>query len=325
MKWGKPLAEKIQKTMELPKSLIVSVLGPRDSNLHIIKKKIDANISVVDDGLSVFGVEQEVLVLEKVIEKLIQMAYAKDEINQSTVQLLIQQARSDSGIFAPSENSVIAKIRNKEFKVRTAGQQRYLDSLRKNDITVCVAPPGSSKTYTADVYGLHLLTTKQIDKIIITRPLIEAGGEKVGAEPGDMATKMYNWNLPCLDVFERTLGKEGLDKAIADGKIEMLPLGRMRGLSFYRTYCIADEMQNSSIVLAKLIVTRIGDGSKVVICGDVDQKDSWQESGLEYLASLPYNIDGMGVVRMDDSDVVRHPIITRLLKAFSDKDSVRHL
>ena len=175
-------------------------------------------------------------------------------------------------------------------------------------------------TFSAVAYGLNLLRNKDVDKIIITRPLVEAGGEEVGIEPGTITEKLYNWMLPCLDVFERVLGKSQLEKYIEDGKIQMLPLGRMRGLSFYHSFCIADEMQNSSITLAKLIATRIGEGSKIVICGDPMQRDFRGESGLDYLARSLDGISGVGVIRMSDTDVVRHGLIPKILKAFEDTD-----
>lgn len=175
-------------------------------------------------------------------------------------------------------------------------------------------------TFSAVAYGLSLLRNKDVDKIIITRPLVEAGGEEVGIEPGTITEKLYNWMLPCLDVFERVLGKSQLEKYIEDGKIQMLPLGRMRGLSFYHSFCIADEMQNSSITLAKLIATRIGEGSKIVICGDPMQRDFRGESGLDYLARSLDGISGVGVIRMSDADVVRHGLIPKILKAFEDTD-----
>lgn len=176
-------------------------------------------------------------------------------------------------------------------------------------------------TFTAVSYGIHMLCNNEIDKIIITRPLIDAGGEEVGIEPGTITDKLYNWMLPCLDVFEQVLGKSMLQKYIENGKIQMLPLGRMRGLSFHNVFCIADEMQNASVILAKLIVTRIGEGSKIVVCGDPQQTDLRDISGLSYLSRTLSEIPGIGVITLGKEDVVRHGLISKMLDAFEKEDS----
>jgi phosphate starvation-inducible PhoH-like protein len=309
-----------QTTIEIPEFLdIVELLGTKDAYLNMIKRDTDCKMSVRGDQIDVFGSDIEVDRICAVFDRMMQITAAKQGLTTTDVALFLKQSREGS-IYIPEEDNVILKYGKKEIRTKTAGQTRYLQSLRDNDITICTAPPGASKTFTAVAYGLNMLINREIDNIIITRPLVEAGGEKIGAEPGDMNTKLTNWMLPCLDVFERVLGKEQLQSHIDKDKIRMIALGRMRGLSFYRSFVIADEMQNSSIVLAKLVATRIGEQSKICIIGDPAQKDSDRRSGLDYLEHACKNIDGVGVVKMGNEDVVRHPIITKLLDAFDKED-----
>lgn len=314
------MTEPLQTIIVVPRTIdIVDVLGAKDCMLNIVKKITKVQIQVNDNKISIFGIQDDVDDAEKLFNLLVELASTKNMVSSHDFEIMANQTINDYRLNETDEN-VIIRHHGKEIRVRTPGQLEYLRSLRNNDITICSSPAGASKTYTAVVYGIYLLREKLIDKIIITRPMIEAGGEKIGAEPGDMTDKLTNWLLPCLDVFERILGKDILNDYIQRGKIQMFPLGRMRGLSFYRTYCIADEMQNSSIVLAKLLVTRIGEGSKIVVCGDTDQKDGNGISGLEYLSMSLTGIDGCGIIKMTDKDVVRHPLIPKLLNAFKASD-----
>ena len=193
--------------------------------------------------------------------------------------------------------------------------------MRCNAITICIAPPGASKTYTAVCYALSQLINKNVDTIVISRPMVSAKGEAdLGALPGTADEKFSLYALPMMDVFERVLGREKLDSYIEKGKIKMLPLGYMRGCSLYKTFLLVDEAENMNTILGKLAVTRLGEDSKIVLCGDLVQQDSKGESGLEYLANSLKDVSGIGVVRMTEADVVRHALITKMLNAFAAYD-----
>lgn len=311
----------VSERMRIPNYISpLLVLGEKDKNLQEIRKYSPCKIKYnpEDESFSVFGTQEEVNSLKEVLDDIYSRISKDENFSRSDIGVMFNIA--DQKV-EESDETVVLSYHGKKIRTKTKGQLEYVRSMRTNDITICIGFPGSSKTYTAVAYGLSLLKNKEIEKIIITRPLIEAGGEEVGIEPGTITEKLYNWMLPCLDVFERVLGKGMLENYIEDGKIQMLPLGRMRGLSFYRSFCIADEMQNSSVILAKLIATRIGEGSKIVVCGDPMQKDQKGESGLDYLARSLSGIEGIGVVRMSESDVVRHGLIPKILKAFETADA----
>lgn len=321
------MEKNIQQTISLPTRYIstIDVLGPKDSFLNLIRQDTAVKIAVnKEEEISLYGPVDEVKRIESVLNKLIDIAANHEQMTVNEVGILLNQSKDESGIYEPQDDSLILKYGKKEIHTRTQGQQRYLDSLRKNDITICIGGAGCGKTMVSVCYGLYLLYNKDVDKIVITRPMVNAKGEAdLGALPGDLIEKFSLFSLPMVDVFERMLGKERLDEYIDKGKIQMLPLGYMRGVSMYRTYCLADEMQNASITLAKLLATRIGEESKIVACGDPMQQDFSGESGLNYLANSLEGIQGAGIIRMSDSDIVRHPMITKMLKAFDEYDKRR--
>lgn len=306
--------EHIQINVSIPRGIdTVNVFGPSDNYIKAIKEQIDNTLRINlgnSDGqnvISVFGKKESVKAAEEVLEKLIEIACSKDEVSTDEVRMFAKQS-ADGGIFDNSDSSTtILKYGKKEIKVRTEGQLKYLNSMRHNAITVCIAPAGASKTYTAVCYALSQLINKNIDTIVISRPMVSAKGEAdLGALPGTADEKFSLYALPMMDVFERVLGREKLDSYIEKGKIKMLPLGYMRGCSLYKTFLLVDEAENMNTILGKLAVTRLGEDSKIVLCGDLVQQDSKGESGLEYLANSLKGVSGIGVVRMTEADVVRH-------------------
>lgn len=315
----------IQKTVEVPEYVdLVALLGAKDKNLDAIKADTFVKISVNGDNrIYLFGKDSEVDRIISVFDKMMEYLDTQKQLSKEDVEWLLQRSHNGS-LFEDVDAQTILKYGKKEIKARTKGQVEYLQSLRDNYITVCIAGPGAGKTMVAVCYALNMLTNKEIDKIIVTRPMVEAKGENdLGALPGEVNDKLNLYMLPMLDVFERTLGKEKLANYIEHGKIQMLPLGYMRGLSLYKTCLIADEFENSNITLAKLLVTRLGESSKIVICGDPIQQDAHGESGLNYLANALQNVHGAGIIRMSNEDIVRHPMIVRMLNAFEQYDSKR--
>lgn len=313
----------IQKTIDVPKYVdLVALLGVKDRNLDAVKDDTSLKISVNGDNkIYLFGEDGEIDRIIKVFEKMMEYLDTQKQLSKEDVEWILQRSHTDE-LHNTTGQETILKYGKKEIKARTKGQIDYLHSLRNNYITICIGGPGAGKTMVAVCYALSLLINKEIDKIIITRPMVEAKGENdLGALPGEINNKLNLYMLPMLDVFERTLGKEKLTNYIERGKIQMLPLGYMRGISLYKTCLIADEFENSNITLAKLLVTRLGESSKIVICGDPIQQDSCGESGLDYLAHSLQGTSGAGVIRMSNTDIVRHPMITRMLDAFERYDN----
>lgn len=247
----------IQVNVSIPRGIdAVNVLGPSDRYVRAVKEQIDDTLRVnlgrskEENNIVIFGKEKSVHQAQEVFEKLIEIACSKDDISTDEVQLLAKQS-ADGGIFDNSGSSTtILKYGKKEIKVRTEGQLEYLNSMRCNAITICIAPPGASKTYTAVCYALSQLINKNVDTIVISRPMVSAKGEAdLGALPGTADEKFSLYALPMMDVFERVLGREKLDSYIEKGKIKMLPLGYMRGCSLYKTFLLVDEAENMNTIL----------------------------------------------------------------------------
>ena len=315
----------VQKTIEVPEYVdLVALLGAKDKNLDAIRADTAIKISINGDNrIYLFGKDEEVDRIISVFDKMVEYLDTQKKLSTEDVEWLLQRSH-DGSLYENVDEQIILKYGKKEIKARTKGQVEYLNSLRNNYVTVCIGGPGAGKTMVAVCYALSLLINKDIEKIVITRPMVEAKGERdLGALPGEVNDKLNLYMLPMLDVFERTLGKEKLLNYIEHGKIQMLPLGYMRGLSLYKTCLIADEFENSNITLAKLLVTRLGESSKIVICGDPIQQDNKGESGLNYLANALQNVPGAGIIRMSNEDIVRHPMITRMLEAFDRYDNER--
>lgn len=319
------MEKNIQQTISLPTRYVstIDVLGPKDSFLNLIRQDTAVKIAVnKEEEISLYGPIDEVKRIESVLNKLIDIAANHEQMTVNEVGILLNQSKDVAGIYEPQDDSLILKYGKKEIRTRTQGQQKYLDSLRNNDITICIGAPGTSKTFTAVCYGLSLLASKEIDKIIITRPMVEAKGENsLGSLPGEINDKLGLWVLPMMDVFERVLGRERLEAYVESDKIRMMPVGYMRGVSLKDTYFLVDEGANLSITLAKLVVTRLGEASKIVICGDTVQQDTYGESGLTYLANSLQGISGIGIIHMQESDIVRHQLISKMLNAFERYDN----
>ena len=317
--------ESVQKTIDIPQYLdAVALLGAKDRNLDTLKKSTSVKISINGgDKISLFGEKTEVDKIIQVLEKMMEYLSEEQKLSCQDVEFIINQYNNCSEL-GNQDEAVILKYGKKQWRVRTKGQLEYLRSMRENDITICTAPAGASKTFTAVCFAIQCLIDKHCDinRIVITRPMVAAKGEAdLGALPGELEDKMSIFTLPLMDVFERVLGVEKLQNYMDHEKIKMLPLGHMRGISLENTICLCDEFQGTNPILAKLAVTRLGENSKIIIFGDPVQQDSRGMSGLTYLAESLKDIDKIGIITMGDDDIVRHPLIPKMLKAFERYDN----
>ena len=203
------------------------------------------------------------------------------------------------------------------------GQRAYVDGIRKNGVTFGIGPAGTGKTYLAVCLAVQAYKQKQADKIILTRPAVEAG-EKLGFLPGDLQTKVDPYLRPLYDALEEMLGTETYQKLMERGTIEVAPLAYMRGRTLSNAFIILDEAQNTTREQMKMFLTRLGDGSKMVVTGDVTQIDlpDGKRSGLEHAVSVLKNVEGVAAIYLTDKDVVRNPLVMRIVRAY-DGDSAR--
>lgn len=295
------------------------VLGTFDENLNLIMSELGVNLRVDGVNVIVSGVEDRVIQAASVLENLFTLADNGESLDKGRVAYCIELAKEGkaSDITKLSSGVVAITSRGKPIKCKTVGQKRYVDSIRENSVVFGIGPAGTGKTYLAVCLAVQAFKQKQVDKIILTRPAVEAG-EKLGFLPGDLQTKVDPYLRPLYDALQEMLGLETYTKLMERGSIEIAPLAYMRGRTLSNAFIILDEAQNSTREQMKMFLTRLGDGSKMVITGDVTQIDlpDGKKSGLEHAAAVLKDVEGIGIVRLNDKDVVRNPLVMRIVRAY---------
>lgn len=296
------------------------VLGSFDENLNIIMRRLGVVIRV--DGLSfvVEGAAEDKLVqAASVLESLLTLAGNGEAVDKGRVEYCIELAADGKAqdITKLSSDTVAITYRGRPVKCKTVGQKAYVDAVKSESITFGIGPAGTGKTYLAVCLAVQAMKQKQADKIILTRPAVEAG-EKLGFLPGDLQTKVDPYLRPLYDALQEMLGLETYTKLMERGLIEIAPLAYMRGRTLSNAFVILDEAQNTTREQMKMFLTRLGDGSKMVITGDVTQIDlpNGKSSGLEHAASVLKEVEGVKIIYLTDRDVVRNPLVMRIVRAY---------
>ncbi len=300
-------------------------LGTFDENVNRIMQELGVIVRV--DGVTVIisGAEERVNLAAEVTENLLALARKGEDIDCGRVTYCVELAKEGKAkdITKLASGTVAITSRGKPVKCKTVGQRAYVDGIRKNGVTFGIGPAGTGKTYLAVCLAVQAYKQKQADKIILTRPAVEAG-EKLGFLPGDLQTKVDPYLRPLYDALEEMLGKETYHKLMERGTIEVAPLAYMRGRTLSNAFIIVDEAQNTTREQMKMFLTRLGDGSKMVVTGDVTQIDlpDGKRSGLEHAVSVLKDVEGVAAIYLTDKDVVRNPLVMRIVRAY-DGDSAR--
>ena len=300
-------------------------LGTFDENVNRIMQELGVIVRV--DGVTVIisGAEERVNLAAEVTENLLALARKGEDIDCGRVTYCVELAKEGKAkdITKLASGTVAITSRGKPVKCKTVGQRAYVDGIRKNGVTFGIGPAGTGKTYLALCLAVQAYKQKQADKIILTRPAVEAG-EKLGFLPGDLQTKVDPYLRPLYDALEEMLGTETYQKLMERGTIEVAPLAYMRGRTLSNAFIILDEAQNTTREQMKMFLTRLGDGSKMVVTGDVTQIDlpDGKRSGLEHAVSVLKDVEGVAAIYLTDKDVVRNPLVMRIVRAY-DGDSAR--
>lgn len=295
-----------------------AVLGQCDANLLRIEKEVDAEILVRGDEVHIQGSLDQCQAAATVFEHLKTLAAAGVEINTNVLNYAVASAKEGNADAAESlTGNIYVTPRGKKIKARTLGQKRYVDLLKHNDIVFAVGPAGTGKTYLAVVEAVLALKHKAVRRIVLTRPAVEAG-EKLGFLPGDLQDKVDPYLRPLYDSLYDILGSDAAQKLMDKGVIEVAPLAYMRGRTLDDAFIILDEAQNTTIPQMKMFLTRIGFGSRAVVTGDVTQVDlsPGEQSGLTHAQRILQNIEGIGFAFMNHLDVVRHPLVQKIINAY---------
>ena len=295
------------------------ILGSFDENLNVIMRALSVIVRVEGLTFVIEGEEERVSTAVSVIESLLALAEIGETVDRGRVEYCLELASEGkaSDITKISSDTVAITYRGKPIKSKTVGQKKYVDSIKKDSITFGIGPAGTGKTYLAVCLAVQAFKSKQADKIILTRPAVEAG-EKLGFLPGDLQTKVDPYLRPLYDALQEMLGLETYTKLMERGSIEIAPLAYMRGRTLSNAFVILDEAQNTTREQMKMFLTRLGDGSKMVITGYVTQVDlpDGKSSGLEHASAVLKGVEGIGIIYLTDKDVVRNPLVMKIVRAY---------
>jgi len=298
---------------------VISVFGSFDENLRKIEQELGVKVTDRDSELKIVGSAENVMYAERAIEALLGLVARGESINAQTVGYIIGvvQQGEEQKLEQLAKDVVCITAKGKPIKAKTIGQQKYIDAIQKNTVTVGIGPAGTGKTYLAVAAAVTAFRNKTVNRIILTRPAVEAG-ERLGFLPGDLQSKVDPYLRPLYDALFDMLGAETYQKHVERGNIEVAPLAYMRGRTLEDAFIILDEAQNTSREQMKMFLTRLGIGSKIVITGDETQIDLPPDkiSGLKEAVKVLDGIEDIAICRLTGSDVVRHVLVQRIVKAY---------
>lgn len=299
---------------------MLTLLGNFDENLNAIIAETGVEAYANGDTLVISGEEAAVELTATVIDKLLELIDAGERVDKSRIIYCVELARDGQAddIGKITSGVIAVTSRGKPVKCKTVGQKIYVDEIKKNTVVFGVGPAGTGKTYLAVAMAVSALKNKEVEKIILTRPAVEAG-ERLGYLPGDLQSKVDPYLRPLYDALQEMLGLESYLRLLERGVIEIAPLAYMRGRTLNNSYVILDEAQNTTKEQMKMFLTRMGEGSRMIITGDVTQIDlpAEKKSGLKHAVSILKNVDGIGIVNLSYKDVVRHPLVMKIIKAYT--------
>ena len=296
----------------------IALFGMHDSNIKYIKKKLNVSIKLVDEHLIINGEDEAVDKAKLVIEELLKKAKSQN-INKFFIDLVIDLIDSeDIDSISEVTQTIAINAKGKPIAAKTVGQAKYINAIKKNSIVFGVGPAGTGKTYLAVALAAVAYKNKQVDKIILTRPAVEAG-EKLGFLPGDLGAKVDPYLRPLFDALQEMFGLDTYAKLLERGAIEIAPLAYMRGRTLSNAFIILDEAQNTTKEQMKMFLTRMGEGSKIVVTGDITQIDlpNKEISGLVHATSILKGIDNISIVNLTSKDVVRSELVQAIVDAYS--------
>ena len=319
------MAEK-ELVLDIPLEHEMNILGDMDKYLRKLQRQFSVNIIDRDGLLKIIGEEENAEKTKEVLLSLLKLSQKGNRISEQNVDyaisLTIKEGKAEQ-LLQLEEDFVARTALGKPVKPKTLGQKSYVDKIRKNMITFGVGPAGTGKTYLAMAMAITAFREEEVSRIILTRPAIEAG-EKLGFLPGDLQSKVDPYLRPLYDALYNSMGPEQYLANAEKGLIEVAPLAYMRGRTLDNAYIILDEAQNTTPAQMKMFLTRIGFGSKVIVTGDLTQKDleEGKRSGLEDAMFILKNVEGIAFSELTSEDVVRHPLVQRIVNAY-EKDEER--
>ena len=304
----------------------VNIFGSFDENIRLLEQEFHVTVVNRDGELRVEGDAEDTILACKAIQALLTLSSRGETIGEQNVRYVIGLVRAgkEEQITELTGDVLCISAKGRPIKPKTIGQKEYIASVLKNTVTIGVGPAGTGKTYLAVAAAVQAFRDKQVNRIILTRPAVEAG-ERLGFLPGDLQSKVDPYLRPLYDALFDMLGAETYQKYLERGNIEVAPLAYMRGRTLDDSFIILDEAQNTSREQMKMFLTRLGFGSKIVITGDVTQIDlpDGKASGLKEAMRVLSHVEGIGICQLTNADVVRHVMVQRIVKAYEDYENAK--
>ena len=311
----------LETMIDIPAEHEKNVFGQFDIFAKKIERALHVTLIARNGKVKVLGEEKNVERAQQVLSQLTELSRRGNTIQEQNVDYALSHTMEDSAedILTIDKDLICHTLQGKPIKPKTLGQKKYVDAIREKMITFGLGPAGTGKTYLAMAMAITAFKRNEVGRIILTRPAIEAG-EKLGFLPGDLQSKIDPYLRPLYDALYQIMGAESFIKNSEKGLIEVAPLAYMRGRTLDNAFIILDEAQNTTPAQMKMFLTRIGFGSKVVITGDSTQKDlpAGQTSGLDVAVSVVKNLEDISICRLTSRDVVRHPLVQRIVKAYEE-------
>lgn len=314
----------MQKLVRLTSAETISkIFGSYDVNVRLIEKRLGVDIGsrsdTEGDGIMLDGDSEAVIAAEKAIKYLAKLAAASADISDSQVNYVLDMIEDgrENELISPGDDCICITTRGKPIKAKTFGQKQYVDAIKNNTIVLGIGPAGTGKTFLAVAMAVKALRDKQVNRIILTRPAVEAG-EKLGFLPGDLQNKIDPYLRPLYDALYEMMGAENYQKHLEKNTIEVAPLAYMRGRTLDDSFIILDEAQNATPEQMKMFLTRLGFGSKAVVTGDLTQTDLpfGKRSGLAEAVKILGGIEDIAIHSFTDRDVVRHRLVQKIILAY---------
>ncbi|MGV0383508.1 PhoH family protein [Corynebacterium sp. 22_2729] len=305
-------------TVELDPDSVVGVAGPADENLRVLEHAFEADILTRGNRVTIRGEASEVSQARRVLQEMINLVERGHVVDPAATKRAITLVEKQApALVSSGDMAPIVSYRGKAVRPKTPGQREYVEAIDEDSIVFGIGPAGTGKTYLAMAKAVQALQAKDVNRIILTRPAVEAG-EKLGFLPGTLSDKIDPYLRPLHDALREMVDPETIPRLMETGVIEVAPLAYMRGRTLNDSFVVLDEAQNTTPAQMKMFLTRLGFGSKMVITGDLSQVDlpNRQESGLKVARQVLTGVDGVSIINLDSDDVVRHRLVSKIVEAY---------
>ena len=312
-----------ERTVEADNNAISGIFGEFDSNIAKIEKEMSVKIVNRNEGIKIVGEEAEVAKAERIVKTMVSLIEKGESISDQNLNYMINSTNKElDEVGNIYDDCICLTINGRPVKPKTLGQKKYIDMIRNNTIVFGIGPAGTGKTYLAMAMAITAFKNNEVNRIIMTRPAIEAG-EKLGFLPGDLQQKVDPYLRPLYDALFEIMGADAFARNMEKGLLEVAPLAYMRGRTLDNAFIVLDEAQNTTPEQMKMFLTSIGYGSKAVITGDITQIDlaEGKRSGLMEAVKILKDVDDIGIITLSNKDVVRHPLVQKIITAYEKAEN----